>query len=126
MNPVPTNTSGDLNGYLDRDSKIKGDLVFDETFRIEGEMEGDIHSSGSLILGPDATVQGRIQVGQLLVLGQARGSIVARESIEIGETGKVFADIVTPTLVVATGAIFQGNCTMPSAESGEISSISSR
>ena len=36
MKPATANRSGELNGYLDRDSKIKGDLVFEETFRIDG------------------------------------------------------------------------------------------
>ena len=117
MKPATENGSGELNGYLDRNSKIKGDLVFEETFKVDGTVEGDIHSPGNLILGTNAIVEGRIQVGQVLVLGQARGSITGRESIEIGETGKVFADIVTPSLTVAKGAIFQGNCNMPDAKS---------
>ena len=115
MKPVSTNSSGELNGYLDRDSKIKGNLVFEETFRIDGTFEGNIRSSGNLILGVDATLEARIQVGQILVLGQVRGSIVGRESIELGDTAKVFAELVTPSLVVAKGAIFQGNCNMPDA-----------
>ncbi|MEE8368070.1 MAG: polymer-forming cytoskeletal protein [Thermoanaerobaculia bacterium] len=117
MKPETGNSSGELNGYLDRDSKIKGDLVFEETFRVDGTVEGDIHSSGTLILGENATIKGRVQVGQILVLGEVRGSIVGRESIEIGDTGRVFADIVTPTLIVAKGAVFQGNCNMPVAKS---------
>ena len=125
MKPPTANSSGELNGYLDRDSKIKGDLVFEETFRVDGTVEGNIHSSGNLILGVNAVVEGRIQVDQILILGQVRGSIVSRQSIEIGDTGKVFADIVTPSLVVSKGAVFQGGCNMPNAASRPAPSASS-
>jgi len=44
--------------------------------------------------------------------GTARGSIVAREKIEIHSHGRVFAKIQAPVLKIEEGAQFQGDCSM--------------
>ena len=45
------NDGATLNGFLDRGSHFKGELTFEETFRIDGRFEGKIRSGSELILG---------------------------------------------------------------------------
>jgi cytoskeletal protein CcmA (bactofilin family) len=35
---------GTLNGFIDKGSHFRGDLAFEETFRIDGRFEGKIRS----------------------------------------------------------------------------------
>ncbi|HND13959.1 MAG TPA: polymer-forming cytoskeletal protein [Pseudomonadales bacterium] len=57
-----------------------------------------------------------IEVGTLIVRGGTlRGSVVARELIEIHEGAKVHADITAPEIDIAKGSLFDGRCTMAPA-----------
>lgn len=112
---------GDLNGFLDRGSRIQGELTFEDTFRLDGRLEGKIESSGDLVIGEGGEIEGELAVGRLFVSGTLRGTATAAERIEVTATGKVYADLVAPVLVVEEGAFLQGRCSMEraSAKGGE-------
>jgi cytoskeletal protein CcmA (bactofilin family) len=105
-----------LNGFLDAGSSIKGEVRFDDTFRIEGKLTGKAISSGDLVVGENGHVDGEIEVGCVFIAGTVTGSIKASERIEITSGARVFANLETPALVVENGAVFQGNCTMSSED----------
>jgi cytoskeletal protein CcmA (bactofilin family) len=101
-----------LNGFLDKGSHFSGDLEFEETFRIDGKFEGKIRSGSELILGDTAEVTGEIEVGRLSVNGRLKGSVRARERVELHARARVEADLTTPVLKIEEGALFEGSCRM--------------
>ncbi len=103
---------GDLNGFLDAGSFIKGELHFEDTFRLDGKLEGAVESHGDLVVGENGQVEAKVSVGRIYVSGTVRGSIVARRRVEIASGAKVYADLETPSLVVEDGAVLQGRCNM--------------
>jgi cytoskeletal protein CcmA (bactofilin family) len=108
----PTAKQGDLNGFLDRGSHLRGELQFDTHFRVHGKFTGEVTTEGELIVGEGGEVEGEVRVGQVVVSGILRGSIQASRRIHITATGKVFADVDTPSLIVEDGAFFEGRCAM--------------
>ena len=106
---------GDLNGFLDAGSHMQGELHFEDTFRIDGQLTGGVVSNGDLIVGERGEVDGHIRVRRLFVSGVARGQLEATEQIEITGTGRVFADLDTPILKIEEGALFEGRCAMTNA-----------
>lgn len=108
----------DLNGFLDRGSHLRGELTFETTFRVDGRFSGTVKSDGDLIIGEAGEVEGEIEVGQIFVSGSVHGTIAAAKKVEITPTGKVFANITTPTLVVGNGALLEGHCVMSRKEGG--------
>jgi cytoskeletal protein CcmA (bactofilin family) len=107
-----TAKQGDLNGFLDRGSHLRGELQFDAHFRIHGRFTGDVTTDGELIVGEGGEVEGELRVGQIVVSGTVKGSIQATRRVQITPTGKVFADVDTPALVVEDGALFEGRSVM--------------
>lgn len=101
-----------LNGFLDKGSHFSGDLEFEETFRIDGKFEGKIRSGSELILGDTAEVTGEIEVGRLSVNGRLKGTVRARERVELHARARVEADLTTPVLKIEEGALFEGSCRM--------------
>jgi cytoskeletal protein CcmA (bactofilin family) len=101
-----------LNGFIDRGSHIRGDLAFEETFRIDGRFEGKIRSGTELILGDAADVTAEIDVGRLSVNGTLKGSVHATERVDLLSGARVFGDIITPVLRIEEGAHFEGSCQM--------------
>lgn len=102
----------ELDGFVDAGSRLHGELHFDSSFRVEGKVEGTVVSDGHLVIGTGGEVQGEIRVGEVFVSGTVRGTVRAARRVQISSTGKVYADLHTPSLVVEDGAIFEGSCAM--------------
>ena len=108
----PRGEGATLNGFLDKGSHLKGELTFEETFRIDGKFEGKIPSGSELILGDSAEVDAEIRVARLSINGSLKGTAIATERIEIHPRARVTADLQTPLLRIEEGALFQGSCDM--------------
>jgi cytoskeletal protein CcmA (bactofilin family) len=46
-----------VNGFIDKGSHVRGDLSFEDGFRIDGRFEGKIRSGSELIIGETADVR---------------------------------------------------------------------
>jgi cytoskeletal protein CcmA (bactofilin family) len=102
----------DLNGFLDSGSHMKGELRFDTSFRVDGKFTGSILSEGDLMVGEGGEIEGELSVGRVFVSGTIRGNLRASRRVQIAPSGKVFADIETPSLEIEDGALFEGRCSM--------------
>lgn len=102
----------DLNGFLDNGSHVSGELRFQTSFRVDGKFTGTVVSDGELIVGQGGEVEGDLRVGQIVVSGTVRGSIRADRRIHLSATGKLFADVETPSLIIEDGGFFEGRCAM--------------
>ncbi len=98
----------EMNGFLDKGTVFKGDLVFEDLLRIDGKFEGTIRSDSALIIGESAEVKGEIVVDSVTVSGQVDGKITAKSRIEINNRAKVSGELHTPVLSVQDGAVFDG------------------
>ncbi len=123
MKTKPEGTS--LNGFLDKGSHLQGELSFEETFRIDGKFEGKILSGSELILGDSAEVTGEIEVGRLSVNGTLKGTVRARERIELHARARVEANLTTPVLKIEEGARFEGSCRMGEDAKSNVVDLSS-
>ena len=101
-----------VNAFIDKDTEVKGDIRFKDSFRIDGKFEGKILAGDSLIIGETARVKADIEVRSIAINGKVKGSIVAKDSTEIFSLGRVTGNIITAKLVIEEGAFFQGTCQM--------------
>ena len=117
MSKILKNSSpADLNGFLEAGCEVQGDLRFRNTFRVHGHFSGTVESEGELIVGEGGVVEGVVKVGELSVSGRLEGQVEATKRMEIGANGHVEGEINSPVLVIASGAFFQGQCTMSPSE----------
>jgi len=114
-----------LNGFLDKGSHLQGELLFEETFRIDGRFQGKIRSGSELILGDTADVTGEIEVGRLSVNGSLKGTVRATERVELHSRARVEADITTPVLKIEEGARFDGSCRMAEGSASNVVDLAS-
>jgi cytoskeletal protein CcmA (bactofilin family) len=101
-----------ISGFIDRETEIIGDIKFKENFRIDGIFKGKILSGSGLIIGETAEIEADIEVGSVTINGRVKGTIKAKEKIEIFSKGRVIGTVTTPKLVIEEGAFFQGSCQM--------------
>jgi len=110
MNKVETPIK--ISGFIDRDTEIVGDIKFKENFRIDGIFKGKILSGNGLIIGETGEVEADIDVINIAVNGRVKGTIKAKERIEIFSKGRVIGSVAAPKLIIEDGAFFQGSCQM--------------
>lgn len=108
----PEVTSTKISGFIDKDTEITGDIKFKESFRIDGVFKGKILSGGGLIIGETGEVEADIEVISIAVNGRVKGSIKAKDKIEIFSKGRVIGSVSAPKLSIEDGAFFQGSCQM--------------
>jgi cytoskeletal protein CcmA (bactofilin family) len=99
-----------ISGLIDQGSELNGDLTFKGSFRIEGNFKGKIISESLLIIGERGKVEADVQVGQIVINGEIRGTIQASDRIEIHRKGRVFGTLLTPRLIIEEGAYLEANC----------------
>ena len=111
------NGKSQLNGFLDAGSHLRGELHFEDTFRIDGRLTGKVDSRGDLYVGEQGVVEGEVHVGRLFVSGKV-DAIVHAARIEVAPGGQLRGEVETPTLVIDEGAIFEGQSRMVEAAAG--------
>jgi len=110
MNKIETGVK--ISGFIDKDTEIIGDIKFKENFRIDGVFKGKVISGGGLIIGETGEVEADIEVISISINGRVKGSIKAKEKIEIFSKGRVIGSVSAPKLIIEDGAFFQGSCQM--------------
>jgi cytoskeletal protein CcmA (bactofilin family) len=101
---------------LGKGSKLTGKLVLDGSGRLEGRVEGEVTSRGTLIIGEGAVVNAQVNGTSIVVQGRVTGDITASTRLELRGGSEVTGNVSTPSLVIQEGAIFQGQCAMNGAE----------
>jgi len=101
---------------LDRTADFEGRLRFTGTLILNGKFRGEISSSGTLLAGETAEVDGDVHVGTAIVNGHINGNIIAGQRVELRVGAHVEGDITTPALVLEEGVVFDGNCKMMSGD----------
>ncbi len=107
-----TSTVEEMHTLLGKESKFEGKLVFEGIVRIDGRFNGEIHTRGKLVVGESALVEGKSEVGSLVLNGEYHGDVLAQERVEITRTGKLFGTLKTSVLVIEEGGTFDGTCEM--------------
>jgi len=108
--------NSEIVSFLDKGTKLSGEISFSGSMRIDGVIEGSINSDASLIVGPSGTVDAEVNVRKVIINGEFRGILRATERVEIHKEGKVFGDIYSPCLIIEAGATFEGCCNMGDTE----------
>ena len=77
------NTNGGLHNTLAAGTTVKGDIVTETDFRLDGKIEGDVSCSGKIVIGPKGNVTGNIVSTIAEILGEVEGYINVREKLVI-------------------------------------------
>lgn len=94
---------------------IKGDIQLKGDFRIDGVLQGTIHSEGRIVIGSSGTVEGNIYCQNADISGILNGNLEASDLTSLKATAVFTGDLLTSRIVVELGARFSGKCDMTQA-----------
>ena len=95
---------------MGKGTKFKGTLTFEGTVRIDGRLEGEIHTKGTVIIGEPAIIEGDVNADIVISGGRVTGNIVASKKVELLAPGSLIGTVKTPLLSLEEGVTFSGNC----------------
>lgn len=90
---------------------VRGELVFSDGLRIDGQVEGDVIATGEhslLVVGESATVQGSVRAAHVIVNGRILGPVQATALLELQPKAHVVGDVSYQGLEMHQGAVIEG------------------
>lgn len=107
--------NGEANGQyskIELTTHIKGDILSDADFRIDGKLEGSLKTKGKLIVGKEGKITGEVHCSSADIEGNFSGQLNVSESLTLKTTSNVVGEVSTNKLIVETGALFNATCRM--------------
>ena len=102
----------EVSGVIEKGCEFEGKLCFEGTLRIGGTFRGEIFTNDVLVIGEGAKVNAEIEAGTIIINGEVSGNLVAKHRVEIHRPAVFRGNIVTPSLMVDEGVIFEGSSKM--------------
>jgi cytoskeletal protein CcmA (bactofilin family) len=101
-----------IDSLIGAGTKIEGSVTFSGGLRVEGEIRGNVVSSGdqlsTLVVSEHARIDGEIHVTHLVVNGAINGPVHSAEFLELQDHCRVKGDVHYNTLEMHLGAIVEG------------------
>ncbi|MFQ5596418.1 MAG: polymer-forming cytoskeletal protein [Nitrospiria bacterium] len=102
----------DIAAFIGKGTSFKGIITYDGSIRIDGKVEGEIISQGSLIVGESANIEADVSVSNIVCAGKINGNVQASEKVHLQSTASLSGSLNTPNLVIDQGVTFNGQCEM--------------
>ncbi|OQA53087.1 MAG: Polymer-forming cytoskeletal [candidate division WS2 bacterium ADurb.Bin280] len=97
---------------------LTGSIKDSSDIVIFGSVDGEVSSEQKIVIEEPAKVKGPITGNEVIVSGTVNGTIIAKERLELSPTGAIKGNIETQSLLIHSGAIFIGKCSMPDKKGG--------
>ena len=91
---------------------IRGELVFTDGLRIDGEVQGDVLASAQgysiLVISEKAKVVGQVKAGHVIINGHVTGPVQADNLLELQPKAVIVGDVKYEALEMHQGATIEG------------------
>ena len=114
--PPPANEqqeSNDIIAFVGEEVTFKGTIRYQGTVRVDGKLEGEIYTDGNLIIGQKAEIKAKIEAGTVTCQGKITGEVEAKNRVKLLSPATFEGSMMTPSLSMDEGVIFNGSCNMP-------------
>ena len=98
----------DISAFVGKGVEFKGTITYSGTVKIDGYLDGEIHTDGMLLIGEDAVIQAKITAGTIVSKGKLTGEVVAKECIKLRAPAVMNGSVKTPVLSMEDGVLFNG------------------
>ena len=91
---------------------MKGDIISQGDFRLDGELTGNFQSKGKIVIGPAGSVTGDIICKNADIEGKFKGKIQVLEILNVKHKSSIHGEVICGKLSVEPGADFSASCMM--------------
>lgn len=101
-----------IDSLIGSNTHIEGNISFNGGLRVDGHICGNITATGdehsTLVLSEQGSIEGRIQVPNVVINGTVTGPVQADEYLELQSKAKVFGDVYYSSMEIQLGASIEG------------------
>ncbi|MEK7237566.1 MAG: polymer-forming cytoskeletal protein [Nitrospirota bacterium] len=101
--------------FVGKGVEFKGTISYSGTVRIDGFLDGEIHTEGTLLVGEEAVLTAKVSAGTIVCMGKITGDVVAKEKIKLLAPAVLNGGVKTPMLSIEDGVLFNGTLEMTQA-----------
>jgi cytoskeletal protein CcmA (bactofilin family) len=105
---------------------LSGELVSEENIRVQGRVEGNISTSGSLLVDPTGLVKGDITAENVVVEGKVEGTVIAAMKFELKPAGRMQGDIRASVVSIAEDSFLRGRVLATERVSTQVTTLKRR
>ena len=105
-------TADEVENILGVSSVVRGDLKAERGFRVDGKVEGNVESSGPVVIGETGSVRGDVRGSDVIIVGKVQGNVTASGHLDIAAKGRVLGDVKAKSIRIETGGTFRGKSLM--------------
>ncbi|HWS60486.1 MAG TPA: polymer-forming cytoskeletal protein [Flavobacterium sp.] len=91
---------------------IKGDIISQADFRLDGELIGNFQTKGKIVIGPAGSLTGDILCKNADIEGKYKGKIEVLEILNVKNKASIYGEVICGKLSVEPGADFSASCMM--------------
>ncbi|WP_308991802.1 polymer-forming cytoskeletal protein [Mariniflexile litorale] len=97
---------------ISQGTKIIGDFTSEGDFRIDGSLEGNIKTSGKVVVGKSGLIKGTLQGTDAYFEGKFSGKLTLSGTLTLKASAHIEGEVVVGKLAVEPGATFNVTCNM--------------
>ena len=104
-----------IDTLIGKASRVHGGMEFAGGLHLDGAIEGNLRADpvegSSLSVSESGSIDGNVEVGNLMLNGAVRGDIVARGRVVLGATARVQGNVYYGVIEMTLGAQIMGKLT---------------
>lgn len=97
---------------ISQGTEIQGTLVSGSDIRIDGVFEGDLVTSGKMVLGEKAVIRGNIMCKSADIWGTIEGTFTVGDIVTFRSGSSFNGSLKTIRICIEMGADYTGDCTI--------------
>ena len=101
---------------IEKTTKIIGDITSQADFRIDGNVEGTITTSGKVVVGEEGLVSGNITCVNSDIAGRVKGSLDVSGVLSLKSSAKIEGQVIAGKLAIEAGANVDATISMKGAK----------
>lgn len=106
------NEVGGQPNRIEKNTKIKGDIVSEADFRIDGKLDGNVTTSGKVVIGKGGYIHGKVECVNADIEGSFNGELLVSDLLSLKASAVIEGSVSVTKLAVEPGATFNASCTM--------------
>ena len=107
---------------INEGTELKGDIISDGFFRIDGKVEGSISKPSRVVIGKSGSVIGKLTCEDADIEGKFEGNLTISGTLTLKSTAHIEGEVLVGKLAVEPGATFNASCSMQGAKRANTSS----
>ena len=110
--PSTMNEVGGQPNRIEKNTKIKGDIISEADFRIDGKLDGNVKTSGKVVIGKDGYIHGKVECVNADIEGSFNGELQVSNLLSLKASAVIEGTVTVAKLAVEPGATFNASCSM--------------